>query len=48
MAKCPESLLHEEGQRFQEIIGIDARLVKFLLQKVALCETSQDEENISF
>ena len=48
MVKCPESLLHEEGKRFQEIIGIDARLVKFLLQKVALWETSQGEENISF
>ena len=45
--KCPESLLHEEGQRFQEIIGINARLVKFLLQKVALWQTSQGEENIS-
>ena len=47
MVKYPENLLHEEGQRFQEVIGIDARLVWFLLQKVALWETSQGEENIS-
>ena len=47
MVKCSESLLHEEGQCFQEVIGLKARLVKFLLQKVALWETSQGEENIS-
>ena len=48
MVKGPESLLQEEGQRFQGIIGINARLMWFLLQKVPLWETSQGEENISF
>ena len=48
MVKCPESPLQEEGQRFQEVIGINARLVWFLQQKVPLWETSQGEENISF
>ena len=33
-------LLQEEGQRFQEAVKeISARLVRFLLQKVALWET---------
>ena len=37
MVKC---LLQEEGQRFQEAVKeISARLVRFLLQKVALWET---------
>ena len=40
MVKCPQSLLRDEGQRFQEVIEIDARLLWFLLQKVALWETS--------
>ena len=48
MVKFPETPLQEEGQRFQEVIGINARLVWFLLQKVPLWETSQGEENISF
>ena len=48
MVKCPESPLQEEGQRFQGVIGINARLVWFLQQKVPLWETSQGEENISF
>ena len=39
--KCPESLLHKEGQRFQEVIGIDPRLVWFLLQKVALWDSGR-------
>ena len=46
-ARCCCCCLHEEGQRFQEVMRINARLVKFLLQKVALWETSQGEENIS-
>ena len=40
-----ESSSRRRSTRFQEVIGIDARLVKVLLQKVALWETSQDEEN---
>ena len=36
----PRFLLQEEGQRFQEAVKeISARLVRFLLQKVALWET---------
>ena len=45
---CCCCCLHEEGQRFQEVMRINTRLVKFLLQKVAPpLETSQGEENIS-
>ena len=43
-----ESSSRRRSTRFQEVMGINARLVWFLLQKVALWETSQGEENISF
>ena len=35
-------------RRLPEVKVINVRLVSFLLQKVALWETSQGEENISF
>ena len=44
---CCCCCLHEEGQRFQEVMRINTRLVKLLLQKVAPWETSHGEENIS-